>query len=200
MQGRFIVIEGPDGAGTTLHSRLLAERLTADGVEVILTAEPTDNAIGQGIRALLAEGGVGGAALQLLFCADRAEHVSQVILPALAEGKTVITDRYIPSTFAYGSALGLDIGWLREVNKKFIQPDQTIYLLPPLAVCTERLARRVSRDMLEDDSLRADVYGAYLQLSESEPDTHVIDTSGDKVEASDRIVRIVQEVLAREVA
>ena len=190
MPGQFIVIEGPDGAGTTTHSNLLAEALRREGKDVILTAEPTHGPIGQGIRELLKVGGVNGTALQLLFCADRADH-QDAIKEALAAGKIIICDRYIPSTLAYGSALGLDVAWLKDINKKFVQPTKTILLLPPLQVCYERLSKRASVDMLEHDTLRDAVYGAYKMLAEGDSTISVVDTSGDRDVVAKKIRSIV---------
>jgi len=195
MPGRFIVLEGPDGSGTTLHSSLLGERLRAEGYDVVLTSEPTDGPIGQRIREILRSGGVGGMALQLLFTADRAEHSEQVIKPALDAGKIVISDRYVPSTLSYGDALGLDVMWLRELNKKFIQPDVTFFLLPPLAVLHERLHRRPAKDALENEKLREHVYAAYERLAEGNPAITVIDTSGDKETVSEAIYTHVKSKL-----
>ncbi len=91
----FIVLEGPDGGGTTTHSARLAQHLRAAGTDVLLTAEPSDGSIGTHISSILDEHRPMPAdALQLLFCADRAQHLAQVIEPALREGKTVICDRY----------------------------------------------------------------------------------------------------------
>ncbi|MEK7591206.1 MAG: dTMP kinase [Patescibacteria group bacterium] len=188
MQGPFIVFEGPDGSGTSTHSKLLAESLKQEGKDVFLTAEPTNGPIGLGIRELLKVGGINGTALQLLFSADRADH-QDAIREALASGKIVICDRYIPSTLAYGSALGLDVAWLKELNKKFIQPVKTIVLLPPLQVCHNRLARRTRSDMLEHDTLRDQVYGAYEMLAEGDRGVTVIDTSGDR----DAVGKLIRE-------
>src|SRR3989338_5655938 len=186
MQGQFIVFEGPDGAGTTTHSVLLAETLKREGKPVLLTAEPTDGLIGRGIRELLKVGGISGSALQLLFCADRADH-QDAIEQALERGDTVICDRYIPSTIAYGSALGLDVLWLRDVNRKFRTPDITFVLLPPLQVCIDRLKLRSSSDALEHDSLREHVYDAYQRLAEADPLLTIIDTSGHSKDVAKKI-------------
>ncbi len=186
MSGLFIVFEGPDGAGTTTHSELLAETLRMEGRDVLLTTEPTDGPIGLGIRQLLKEGGVNGAALQLLFTADRADHVEK-IEHALNKGNIVICDRYIPSTIAYGSALGLDVRWLKEINEPFRKADCTLLLLPPRAVCEERMARRNFTDALEHEALRGHVYDAYERLAEGDPNIRVVDTSESIFETAKEI-------------
>lgn len=178
MQSRFIVFEGPDGAGTTLHSSLLAEHLRGNVVDVFLTHEPTDGAIGSFIRQELSRGVVPPLALQMLFCADRAWHIEKEIAPALKEGKTVISDRYALSTIVYGQALGLDPLFLNDLNKKFIQPDMLILLLPSFNVCQDRLAKRLTKDMLEESALQRKVYDGYLQWHREHPEVPCIDTAG----------------------
>lgn len=177
--GRFIVLEGPDGSGTTTHAALLAKALQQDGDEVVTTAEPTDGPIGSTVRAMLREGkDLPADALQLLFIADRAAHVAACIAPSIARGATVICDRYSPSTIAYGSALGLDAAWLEELNTKFVQPDILLLLLPPVEVCLERLRQRSATDMLEREDVQRKVHAAYMTYATSHSSVHVIDSSG----------------------
>lgn len=179
----LIVLEGPDGAGTTKHSKLLAERLLQRGEDVVLTAEPTDSSIGTLIRSMLKGNHVPDPkTLQLLFCADRADHVAHVINPALNAGKTVITDRYALSTIVYGRAQGLDPDWLRSINEAFPKPDVTFVLLPPYEVCKERVGRRASRDHFEQDAMQRKVYAEYE--AERSPEVCVVDTSGNPEEVA----------------
>ena len=179
--GRFIVIDGPDGSGTTTHARLLSEALTREGRSCLLTTEPSDGPIGRFVRDLLHAGDpVAPDALQLLFVADRAWHVRDVIAPALARGKTVICDRYIASTIAYGESLGLDVSWLKELNKNFIHPDRSIFLLPPIAVCLQRLAKRERHDALELQELQERVHASYQRYAQQHPEILAIDSSGTK--------------------
>ena len=150
----FIVLEGPDGSGTTLHSALLASTLRSQRKKVLLTAEPTDGPIGKFIRIQLNGTCIFPSdALQLLFTADRAMHQA-LIQAELRNDKIVISDRYSPSTIAYGEALGCDRDWLQNTNNKFIQPECTIFLLPPLSVCLERIGRRTQKESLENTSLQ----------------------------------------------
>lgn len=188
MRGGFIVIEGPDGSGTTSHSKLLVERLQAMGTDALWTAEPSGGPIGKDIRTHLKEGSLPFDALQLMFCADRAWHLEKEVIPALESGKTVICDRYIPSTVIYGGALGLDEDWLLEVNKKFIQPDAMLFLLPPLSVCMERVGGRAAQEILEEDSLQKKVYEGYERFAKSDPAIRIVDTSGEKEAVSAEIL------------
>lgn len=179
MPGRFIVLEGPDGSGTTLHSHLLANRLREAGFDVLETAEPSLGPIGQQIRGILkGHEKIADDALQLLFCADRAQHLADIIEPALREGKTVICDRYALSTIVYGAASGLDRQWLKQVNAAFREPDITILTLPPIEVCMERLHRRSELDALEASELfQRRVYEEYATTRD--PNIVLVDTSGN---------------------
>lgn len=193
MKGRFIVLEGPDGSGTTTHSALLAETLRAKGEDVLLTAEPTDSTIGKFIREQLKTKTIESpSALQLLFCADRAWHIENVIKPALAAGKTVISDRYVISTLIYGEALGLDPDWLVRVNTPFLEPDVMIIALPPLHVCLERIMKRKQLDVFENTRFQKLVYDLYEKVGAEDPGVRMIDTSGTLDTAAQRIFDAVQ--------
>ena len=192
MRGSFIVFEGPDGSGTTRHSEFLTERLRSAGFDVVLTAEPTDGIVGKKIRSILNGDSLPPAdAVQLLFCADRAEHIAKTIIPAIKEGKVVICDRYTLSTLIYGEALGLDVGWLKQVNEKFPPPDFTIITLPPFETCMNRMGRRDSLDQFENEELQQKVYDGYAAVKN--PATIFVDTSGEKEEVADHVWSEVQK-------
>lgn len=192
MSGRFIVLEGPDGSGTTRHSQFLAKNLEEAGLPVLLTAEPTQNQLGRTIRQLLQESGsMAPETLQLLFCADRAEHVAGVILPALAEGKTVISDRYFLSTIIYGAAMGVDADWLRAVNNHFPAPDLTIVTLPPFDVCLQRLGKRSYTDAFEAEEMQRQVYKGYKEADSA--NTIYIDTTDEKEVVAKRVLELVRD-------
>lgn len=191
--GSFIVFEGPDGSGTTRQSGFFAERLRKTGKTVVLTAEPTESTIGQEIRTILHSDQMPSAeAIQLLFCADRADHVANIIKPALESGKTVVTDRYALSTIIYGAAQGVDKTWLEEVNAKFPKPDLTFITLPPFDVCLQRLNRRPSKDQFELESFQRRIYDHYKSVEDNR--TVFIDTSRSKRESADAIWEHYQEV------
>ncbi len=177
MKGKFIVLEGPDGSGTTTQSKLLAEKFRSMGKEVILTAEPTDSAIGKFIREQLKLKTIPSAsALQLLFCADRAAHIETVIKPALEAGKIVISDRYVISTLVYGEALGLDPDWLLRVNTPFLEPDIMMIALPSFPVCMERLKKRRKLDVFENAKFMRKVHDLYERAIHDDPSIRHIDT------------------------
>lgn len=192
MTGKFIVIDGPDGSGTTRHSAMLAEKMRADGETVVTSAEPTDSSIGKNIRTILHQKDMPSPnAVQLLFCADRAHHVANVIQPALHEGHTIILDRYILSTIVYGSAQGVSESWLHDINAVFPQPDLTIITLPPFDVCMERIGRRSIQDQFEGESLQQKVYAKYASVDD--PSVVFVDTSGPKHAVADTIYHQVTE-------
>ena len=198
--GRFILLEGPDGSGTTTHATLLSDALRGDGDDVVQTAEPTDGPVGAMIRNWLrtstafpdAERQLPPDALQLLFIADRAQHVAQVINPALSRGQTVVCDRYTPSTIAYGAALGLDEAWLESCNARFVRPTVSILLLPPVEVCLERLRGRATTDALEREETQRKVHAAYLRYAKRHPDTIVIDSSAAPSAVAEHILAAVR--------
>ena len=123
--GRLIALEGLDGSGKSTQRLDLVAALAAAGEDVVATREPTDGPWGQKIRAMARSGDLVAPEEELRwFMEDRAEHVAQLIRPALDEGRTVVTDRYYLSTVAYQGARGLD--WreiLRESEARFPKPD-----------------------------------------------------------------------------
>lgn len=191
MNGRFIVIEGPDGAGTTTNSNALAEFLRQKGIDVLHTFEATDGPIGTFIREKLRSGGLPGNAMQLLFTADRAWHEQKVIKPALEDGKTIICDRYSLSTVIYGTAFGFERAWLEDMNSRFIKPDLLLLALPPFAVCMDRLGIREKDTFEADDSLQKRVYDLYQSYAKDMPAAHVIDTSVEKEKSAEAIIAAV---------
>jgi len=189
MKGKFIVLEGPDGSGTTTHSSLLAKKLRSLGHDVLLTAEPTDSSIGRFIRKQLQEKKVDSAsALQLLFCADRAWHIEKVIRPALEAGKTVISDRYVISTLVYGEAMGLDPEWLLKVNTPFVEPDILLVALPDFRLCMKRIQKRLKLDVFENMPFQRKIYDLYERITLDDKEARTIDTGGTLEEVSKKVL------------
>lgn len=176
-KGTYIVLEGPDGGGSTTHAALLCEHLRKAGTDIVQTAEPTVGPIGTVIRTELRGKGMPPDALQMLYSADRAWHMAKVVRPALEAGKIVVGERCHLSTFVYGEALDLDVPWLQDMNSTFVEPDLMLVLMPPFEVCAERLGIR-DRDMLEADSLQKKVHAAYERFMREHPAYVLIDTSG----------------------
>lgn len=150
-----MTFEGPEGAGKTTAIKAIAERLGAQGHDVLTTREPGSGKVGQQIRSILLHGEAMHPRCELmLFLADRANHVETIIRPALAEGKFVLCDRYADSTVVYqGYGRGLDLDELRSLNTFAtggLQPDLTLLFdLPPEV----GLARQLEKDRLDEESM-----------------------------------------------
>jgi dTMP kinase len=171
MQGKFIVFEGIDKSGKHTQSRILFEYLRRRGERVMYTEEPTaDNVAGRAIKDWLAGKFElkSGEAITLLYTADRYEHLKTTILPALAKGMTVISDRYFYSTIAYESAIfGVEEKWIRELNEKARRPDVVIFIdIAPEISLKRRRAR--PDDRLEKVELLAKVREAYKKMMDEE--------------------------------
>ena len=149
--GLLIVFEGIDGTGKTTQILLLAESLTDKGYQVVTTREPTDGPHGRRIRELFTKRHHVSAEEELeLFIADRRQHVREVIEPALAEGKIVLTDRYYFSTAAYQGALGQDPQRIIERNEAFAPlPDLVLMLVVPTQVGVHRI-KTLRKETLND--------------------------------------------------
>ena len=193
----FITLEGGDGVGKTTQQALLAERLRQEGYACLCTREPGDTALGRRLRDLLLYGDPLAQATELLlYAADRAEHVSKVIVPALAAGQVVVCDRFTDSTLAYqGYGRGLDLEKIRQLNHLAtggLQPHLTLWLdLPPEV----GLARRGIPDRLEQERLEFHrrVYQGFQVLAASEPQRIVrVDAEGSPEEVANRIWSAVE--------
>jgi dTMP kinase len=168
--GVFVVLEGGDGCGKSTQVQLLVSRLRDLGREVVATREPGATEAGAAIRSLVLGGGdLDPRAEALLIAADRAEHVAEVILPALERGAIVVSDRYIPSSLAYqGVARGLgvdEIALLSEWATGGLAPDLVIVLDVSPSEAAGRRARPEDRMEREPDSFRAAVNQAYRDLA-----------------------------------
>ncbi len=179
-RGRFITLEGGEGAGKSTQARLLADALRARGLQVLLTREPGGTAGAEAIRRLLLDSpgeGWDAQAEALLFAAARADHVAQAIRPALEEGFWVVCDRFLDSSRAYqGGGGGLDdpdLLALHRIGSGGLLPDLTVLVEIAPQVAAERL---VSRDGGAEDAISARgasyhsaVAQAFAQLAAAEP-------------------------------
>jgi dTMP kinase len=154
-QGRFIVFEGLDGAGTTTQAKLLADRLHKQGRPVYVAHQPSEGPVGLLIRQILAGrtatpqadgklGTVDERVMALLFAADRLDHLGSQIEPRLARGEDVILDRYTLSSLAYqGASVSHD--FINHANRFARRPDLTLFLYVPATVALERVRNRGTR-------------------------------------------------------
>jgi len=165
-RGLLICIEGLDRSGKTTQSHLLVENLKSKGFEAVYTTEPSDGEIGRFIKryVLRRRKRIPAHIEALLFAADRVDHVEREIKPMLNEGKIVVSDRYIYSSLAYQGAAGLDVEWIREVNRMVPEPDLAIYLEVPIDVIMERLRRKRRKSVMESPEIQEKVREVYIKL------------------------------------
>jgi len=142
--GKFIVIEGLDGSGKSSQVDLVIDLLKKNGKEVVVTKEPTmDSEAGRKVKQVLRkEIVVEPLELQKLYVQDRKEHLENKVIPALKEGRFVVSSRYAFSTFAYGYSDGLSVDLLVKMNEQFLLPDLTIIIDVSPASCVERIESR----------------------------------------------------------
>lgn len=204
LPGVFITLEGPEGAGKTTQVKLLSKQLEAFDVPHVITRDPGGTPLGKQIRRILLnpENPVKPVAELLLYQADRAQHVAEVIRPSLEQGKLVICDRYVDSTMAYqGYGRGIDFSIIEELNLI-----ATGGLMPELTILfdiesSEGLARlhpgghdRLEREAIE---FHHKVRSGYLELSKNDPKRwRVLDASKPLTIAQAELKRLVFDQIA----
>src|SRR5215510_8589251 len=174
---KLITFEGIDGSGKTTQLRLLEKYLAGRGIPFLSTREPGGTPLGKTIRSALLTGeNVEPLAELLLYAADRAQHVRQIIIPALTSGKLVLSDRFYDATTAYqGAARGFNPELIEHLNKLAaagIKPDLTLLFDLDVETAHARKHKSVEPDRLESEPLEFHrrVRAAYLELVEREPD------------------------------
>jgi len=193
----FVTFEGPEGGGKSTALRVVAARLRDAGHRVLETREPGSGDVGKAVRELLLHGGdLEPRAELLLFLADRAQHVSTVVKPALAEGTIVLCDRHADSTLVYqGVARGLDADFVRAGNAfatAGLIPDLTLLFDLPAEV---GLARLTNPDRIDAFPLRfhQKVRQGFLDLAAAEPDRiRIVDATQDPATVADAAFELVQ--------
>jgi len=195
--GVFISFEGIDGVGKSTQLRLVSEKYRSLGYAVVTTREPGGTVLGQRIREMLLDPNqnVSHAAEILLYAADRAQHIKEVILPALKAGKIVLSDRYLDSSVAYqGYGLDQDITWIRRINQ-WAAAD----LLPDLTFCLDQdpqtALQRTQGDRIEQRALEyyAKVRQGYQSIAAEEPERfHIINAEGTIEQVFQRIWQIIE--------
>ncbi len=200
MAGYFITFEGIDKSGKSTQARLLAEQLGKAGLEVVLTREPGGTALGNQIRSLVLESipktSVAPMAEMLLFAADRAQHVEELVRPNLQAGKVVISDRYVESTLAYqGYGRGMDLEALKSVQEiatDGLRPDLTFVI--DVEVRTFR-SRQDESDRMESgsDAYYEEIRNGYDKLQHSDSARFVLcDGKTDVKRLSEEIFKEVE--------
>lgn len=197
MRGLFFTFEGIDRCGKTTQARLLAEFLRQSGREVVLTQQPGGSPLCAEIWGLIRDrrhfGQMASLTELMLFTADRAQHVREVILPALEAGRSVVCDRYADSTVAYqgyGRGLSLDtISRLNEAATEGLVPARTFFIDIPVAEALRRgLGRGADRMEMEQVAFYERVREGYLRIAASDPWRVLV------VDGCDTVDRVAEQV------
>lgn len=194
-RGRFITLEGVDGAGKSTHVEAIAARLRAPGRRVRVTREPGGTPLAEGLRTLVLTEPMDPIAETMLLFAARADHVRREIEPALAAGDWVLCDRFTDATFAYqGGGKGVPnelIAHLAQVSHDGLLPDRTLVFDCPYETARQRLARASrapDRFEQEDRGFFERVRQTYLAMARSQPGRiRVVDASGGLEEIKKKI-------------
>ncbi|OGV75730.1 MAG: dTMP kinase [Methylotenera sp. RIFCSPLOWO2_02_FULL_45_14] len=199
MTAKFITLEGMDGAGKSTHIPTIIEALKARGLEVVSTREPGGTALGERLRELLLHETMHPETETLLMFAARREHIANVIVPALARGAYVLSDRFTDATYAYQcgakGVLASKIELLEQWVQGDLQPDLTLLFDVPVEVSLQRLSTARAPDKFERES--ADFFtrirNAYLQRARENPARfRVIDAN----RPLDEVYKSVEDIIA----
>jgi dTMP kinase len=210
MRGLFITLEGIDGCGKSTQQLLLVEALSKRGIDALATREPGGTRTGESIRSLLStyNTALAPATELLLIVAARAQHVEEVIRPALQAGRVVISDRYTDSSLAFqGYGRGLDLATIDEMNRFAtgnLVPDLTILFDLETSLARRRLDARTGANRpgpadtemsyfdREEAAFHDRVRGGYLKLAARDPGRfRLVDASGSIEEAHNRVMSVV---------
>ncbi|HAL00197.1 MULTISPECIES: dTMP kinase [unclassified Exiguobacterium] len=179
MKGTFITVEGPDGAGKTTQLQLLNDVLKEKGYNVMMTREPGGTRVGNEIRSLILNPDFEEMKEMteiLLYAASRAQHVEELIRPALEAGTIILCDRFVDASLAYqGYGLGHPIDLVRQINDSAtggLAPDRTYLFDLTVTDSKKRMMDRGALDRIEqrDDAFRARVYEGFQQIAASDPE------------------------------
>ncbi|PYC69521.1 dTMP kinase, partial [Streptomyces tateyamensis] len=200
--GFFIALEGGDGAGKSTQAQALAEWIRSKGHEVVVTREPGGSPVGQRLRALVLDVGNTGLshrAEALIYAADRAEHVENVIRPALARGAVVITDRYMDSSIAYQGAgrdlAATEVARISRWATGGLVPDLTVVLDVDPAQARERFTEALDRLESEPTEFHARVRAGFLALAAADPVRYLV---VDGSRSADLVTTAIRHRLDRE--
>jgi len=194
--GKLITIEGLDGAGKSTQSEMIVNHFNANcACQIRATCEPTQFVVGGLVRSrLLNEWSCTPDCLQLMFAADRADHLEKEIEPLLKRGVNIICDRYFLSSVAYGS-IDTDMDWLIQINSRFLAPDLTIYLDVAAPVCVRRMRENGrSIELFEKQDVLEKVAANYkraFDILKNEIEVAMVD--GDR--SSEEIAKDIIELL-----
>lgn len=207
MTGLFITLEGPEGAGKSTNREFLAERLREQGIDVVLTREPGGTPLAERIRELLlapSDEPMNADTELLLVFAARAQHLAEVIRPALARGAVVLCDRFTDATYAYqGGGRGLShdrIATLETFVQGDLRPDLTLVFDLPVEVGLARATARGRLDRFEQEgrTFFDAVRSTYLKRAEAAPERYrLVNAALSLVEVQQSLMALVPELLER---
>ena len=199
-RGRFITFEGIDGAGKSTHIEAVAERLRAQGAEVLCTREPGGTPLSERLRELLLHAPMDPLTEALLVFAARRDHVETAIRPALERGASVLCDRFTDATFAYqGGGRGFDLevlGCLERWVHGGLQPDVTLWFDLPAALAAERRAAARAPDRFEqqDEAFFERVIDGYRARAAAAPSRFArIDATQTPAQVAAQIAAVLRE-------
>lgn len=205
MRGKFITVEGTDGAGKSTQIELLVKYLKNNGFEVVVTREPGGTSISEKIREIILDvdnSEMSDITEALLYAASRAQHISQKIKPAVEAGKVVICDRFVDSSIAYqGYARGLDMSLIEDVNMYAVDgmtPDATLFfdIKPEIGIARKKNVQSLDRIEKEALDFHYKVYNGYKELLEKYPQRiKRIDAQMDVEEVHTQVVEVLKEIL-----
>ncbi len=202
-RGKFITLEGTEGVGKSTNVTAVVECLEAAGLAVVVTREPGGTELAEAIRELLLgvrDEPMANMTELLLVFAARAQHIAQVITPALADGKWVVCDRFTDATYAYqGGGRGFDddvISQLETLVQGQLRPDMTVYLDVSVEVAASRIAAR-EHDRFEREQLEffRRVRARYLSMAESQLRYRIVDAGNDLATVQADVRAVVQSFL-----
>ncbi|MDE6868182.1 MAG: dTMP kinase [Clostridia bacterium] len=202
MKGKFIAFEGCEGAGKSTQIKLLAAYLDKSDVPYVVTREPGGSVIAEKIRNLVLDGknkNMSDECEALLYAAAREQHLSDIIIPALNAGKTVICDRYVHSSLAYqGYARGLGLEYVRAINFRVMldyMPDLTLFLdiAPDDAFSRKHGADKDDRMEQQGLEFHRRVYEGYKLCLKSDKNFCAVDCRGNKEQTHANIIRLLKD-------
>lgn len=210
LRGKFISVEGQDGAGKSTNISVIKRLLREQNISVVETREPGGTALGETIRSLILDSSdekFGDQAELLLMFAARAQHIEQVIEPALAKGDWVLCDRFTDASYAYqggGRQLGFDkIAKLEQLVQGDLRPDLTVLLDLPIEIGESRTQSRSTTDSIADRfemqelDFKQRVRNSYLQIAEDHPQrVKVVNASQSLTEVELAIATVVNKFIA----
>jgi len=196
-RGKFVTVEGVDGAGKSTHLQFIADSLAADGRHVVVTREPGGTDLAEQLRKIVLQERLDATVGTLLIFAGRGDHVARVIEPALAAGSAVVCDRFTDATIAYqGAGEGVARELIDRLTKdacRGLAPDRTLIFDVPYEVASGRLAasgKKLDRFEREERAFFERVRNAYLAIAKAEPRrVRLIDASEDPAAIRQTITR-----------